>query len=337
MKAIWLKYLPPLAPAGHSTQEGDLTGAKTQGHDEGYLLVVLALPFALLFFRKGLLAAGALFLMPHLQAVSTDFWQTRDQLAEQLFKQGEYKQAKELFQNPDWKAAASYQLGEYEEAAKEWESKTSPDGLYNYGTAKAKIGDFDAALESFDKALEIEPDHEDALYNKKLIEEWKKQQQPQEQKKPKPQQEQKQNQQQPQEQQNQQEQKGSQNKGESDSASQKAKRNERDLEDGDRGEEERKESSSSEDSGDREETKEKDEKKGEELKEQYQAEMDQKIAENEKKEGRREEFSGQELNSPQDSQLQADERWLQRVKDDPGGLLRRKFLLKYQQQNRRRP
>jgi len=32
-----------------------------------------------------------------------------------------------------------------------------------------------------------------------------------------------------------------------------------------------------------------------------------------------------------DSQRQIDERWLQQIEDDPGGLLRRKFLYQYRQ------
>jgi Ca-activated chloride channel family protein len=33
-------------------------------------------------------------------------------------------------------------------------------------------------------------------------------------------------------------------------------------------------------------------------------------------------------------QQQADERWLRRIPDDPGGLLRRKFLYQYSQRER---
>jgi Ca-activated chloride channel family protein len=41
-------------------------------------------------------------------------------------------------------------------------------------------------------------------------------------------------------------------------------------------------------------------------------------------------------NSITDEDAQATEQWLRRIPDDPGGLLRRKFLYQYQQQNRGR-
>ncbi|HUT39967.1 MAG TPA: hypothetical protein VM011_01385, partial [Gammaproteobacteria bacterium] len=37
------------------------------------------------------------------------------------------------------------------------------------------------------------------------------------------------------------------------------------------------------------------------------------------------------LNTADAEQQQADERWLRRIPDDPGGLLRRKFLYQYSQ------
>ncbi|MCF9434265.1 hypothetical protein J8A10_24150, partial [Vibrio parahaemolyticus] len=39
-----------------------------------------------------------------------------DQKAANLYKQGEYEQAKNLFTDPSWQGAASYQTGDYEAA-----------------------------------------------------------------------------------------------------------------------------------------------------------------------------------------------------------------------------
>jgi Ca-activated chloride channel family protein len=41
-----------------------------------------------------------------------------------------------------------------------------------------------------------------------------------------------------------------------------------------------------------------------------------------------------DLETP-DEETQADEQWLRRIPDDPGGLLRRKFKYQYQNQARR--
>jgi len=153
---------------------------QTKWHDQGYYLVLLALPFAALMLRRGILVMLLFFIPYSVQAYSWDgLWKTSDQQAEGFFHQGEYQQAKELFQNSDWQAASHYKLNNYETAAQLFENNQTAEGLYNYGTTKAKIGDFESALAAYNKVLDKEPGHEDALYNKQLIEEFQKQQQQQ--------------------------------------------------------------------------------------------------------------------------------------------------------------
>ena len=288
-------------------------------HDQGYWLVLLALPFASLFFRRGMLMI-TLFLLPQaLQAFAwDDLWKTPNQQAEQLFHQKEYQHAKELFQNPDWQAAANYQLGDYQTAANLYQRNQSAEGYYNYGTAKAKQGDFETALEAYRKTLELQPDHADALYNKKMIEEFM-------------QQEKEKNQEQ-QDQKNQQNQ--DQNKEQQKSKEPNQEKNEGPNQKPDN------QQKSEHDSSDNKEndSEQRDERQAEELQDQFRDQIEKDIQEdqmNKDEKKQAEEQASPEENSPEnDPQRQIDERWLQRVKDDPGGLLRRKFLQQYQQQNR---
>jgi len=331
------------------TAQQDETGfASTKWHDQGYLLVVFALPFAALIFRRGMLTS-LLFLMPQLlQAFSfSDLWMTPDQQAERLFHQKEYEQAKELFRNQEWKATVNYQLGDYTAAADLFQGNQSADGLYNYGTARAQLGDFEGALEAYNQTLTLQSDHEDALYNKKVIEDFLKQQEPQD----------------------------SQDKNDSESDSDKTQDQDKSQDKNqekksEKGQEEKsepekseqgnqsdgQESSDKEQSQDREpqkksdneETKEQsesqqeedqlDEKQMQDLREQYRDQMDKEMKAQEQKPPEQppaQDLAQNNESTEEDPQRQIDERLLQRIKDDPGALLRRKFLLQHQQQQQK--
>ena len=152
-----------------------------QWQDSGYWLVLLLLPVVLLSFRRGWLLSLALplLLIPTEQAYAfewQDLWQTRDQQATKALETGDSTKAAELFEDPRWSAAANYQAGQYEQAAKALENASTADDFYNQGNALTKAGKFDEAIEAYQKALELEADMEDASFNKKLVEDLKQQQ-----------------------------------------------------------------------------------------------------------------------------------------------------------------
>jgi len=288
--------------------------------DQGYLLVLLAIPLVSLIFRKGILII-LLFIMPYSIEASlwSDYFQTSDSRGEELYKLQDYEQAKETFENTDWKATSHYQLKEYKQAAELFQLKQTADGLYNYGTARAKQGDLEQALDAYSKVLEIKPDHEDALYNKNIIEEYQKQQKSdQEQKK--------------------------------DNKDEKNDKNSKDKDDDKEGGDEKsgpqdkdQEGSESEDESqpDKENNKDQESKDNEEIddqsKDDYRDQLEKELSENEDKNKDEEKPKNnvEDNNSPTDEDLQneIDERWLQHVKDDPGGLLRRKFMQQYKRTN----
>ena len=91
-----------------------------QWEDKGPWLLLLVLPLAALSFRKGLLCFALLLLLPlpkNSYALEwQDLWQTKDQQAQQAYKNNQFEQAAKLFENPDWKAAAQYKAGEYDKS-----------------------------------------------------------------------------------------------------------------------------------------------------------------------------------------------------------------------------
>ncbi|MDN3685500.1 hypothetical protein QW180_25795 [Vibrio sinaloensis] len=82
-----------------------------------WLLPILILG-ALTMFRRGVLFALIIgstpFLMP--EPVMASPWLTNEQQAKQLFDAGDYQQAAELFEDPDWKGIAQYKAGDYQSA-----------------------------------------------------------------------------------------------------------------------------------------------------------------------------------------------------------------------------
>lgn len=147
--------------------------------DMGFLVTLLLLPVALGGFRRGAVAALPLWLGPLLLCalprpaaanVWDDLWQRHDQQAYQTLSRGEPESAAALFERDDWRAAALYRSGEYPAAADAYRGQTGSDAEYNLGNALARQHEYDAAIAAYDAVLARQPDHEDAKFNKALLE-----------------------------------------------------------------------------------------------------------------------------------------------------------------------
>ncbi|WP_133134943.1 tetratricopeptide repeat protein [Legionella nautarum] len=99
-----------------------------------------------------------------------DLWSTKDQQAQDLMKQGQYKQAETTFQHQDWRAAAAYRAGDYDQAAKHYQALQNEQSYYNQGNALAHLGQYEKAIKAYNQALALNPNNKDALFNRKLLE-----------------------------------------------------------------------------------------------------------------------------------------------------------------------
>ena len=158
--------------ANDNSQASELT--LQQWDEKGPWLALLVIPWAALRFRKGLLMALLVMgLTPPQNAHAFDWqnlWQTPDQRAQQAFNQNRFDQAAEQFDHPDWKAAAQYKAGQYAQAAETLKDSPSADGQYNRGNALANAGQLQEAVQAYQQALKLNPQHTDAQYNKALVE-----------------------------------------------------------------------------------------------------------------------------------------------------------------------
>jgi Ca-activated chloride channel homolog len=116
----------------------------------------------------GILLAGSA------QASSwSDLWYRRDQQGQHALQAGDSKRAAELFADPRRQAYAELQSGQYAAAAKRLEPFADADSQYNRGNALAKSGDLQAALNAYDGALahaDVESSlRRDAQHNRDLV------------------------------------------------------------------------------------------------------------------------------------------------------------------------
>ncbi|WP_256996338.1 VWA domain-containing protein [Methylococcus capsulatus] len=142
--------------------------------DRGPWLLLLVLPLAALGFRRGWLAALVLALPWPDPAHALDWqglWKTPDQRAAEAFEAGRFDQAATGFHDPAWKSAAEYRAGKYEEAARALEGLDGADAAYNRGNALAKAGRLEEALEAYEQAERLAPDDEDIRHNRAVVEE----------------------------------------------------------------------------------------------------------------------------------------------------------------------
>jgi len=157
--------------------------------DAGPWLVLLLLPLALAGFRRGLFFVVPLLLLNGLiipvevkAGVWEDLWLRKDQQAYRALAQEDAAKAASLAQDPDLSGEAWYRAGEYPNSVGAWAESASADAHYNRGNALAQMGDLDAAIAAYDQALAKDPEMEDALFNRALLEQMKEQQQQQQQK-----------------------------------------------------------------------------------------------------------------------------------------------------------
>ena len=223
-----LGVLDPQGPASQATSPGTTgadgeaaarTATTVQRGDDGYWLVLLLLPLALLGFRRHqvlallpLVLTRAVLWQPAPAAAATAvpagssggapapavppasakppsvpaaawdrLWQRQDQRARAAFESGDLARARELAPDPSLRGAAAYRSKDWSAAARDFAAGDSADAQYNLGNALAMAGDYEQALAAYDKALAREPDMADALANRKAVEDALRQRKPPEQ------------------------------------------------------------------------------------------------------------------------------------------------------------
>ena len=108
---------------------------------------------------------------------SGSWWKTRDQRGVELLQSGDAAAASEVFKDSEWRGISHYRNGNFAEAQKEFAGSTDLNSLYNEGTAAARAGDYQAAVEKLEQVAKADPAHADAQHNLDIARQLLKQQQ----------------------------------------------------------------------------------------------------------------------------------------------------------------
>jgi Ca-activated chloride channel homolog len=156
------------------------SSAPSVPRDLGIWLVLIALPFAALLFRRGWLAWCTLLALtlpaPPAEAFDwSDLWRRTDQQAARAFARGEPAEnarlAAKLGEESPWRAVLLYRSGQFGEAAAAFAAHDMADAHYNRGNSLARDGELELALAAYDAALQRDPGMQDALFNRALVRE----------------------------------------------------------------------------------------------------------------------------------------------------------------------
>jgi len=271
-----------------------------RGHawqDEGYWLLPPLMLLALFAFRRRAALAVVVLCVLWNPVRAADLWRRADQVEHTRIAQGN-----EAFRRGDFNAAAqAYQLAD------------SADAHYNRGNALAKAGQYPQAIAAYDEALKRQPDMPDAIANKRAVEAAMKREPP------------KGGQSKDQQKQGQQNQKPDQTPGQKPQSGQPDPQQDSSRD------------SKSQDSGPQDSNPKPQPAQSDPADTQQQRDAD--AAQRQRMQQALQQ-QGQAKQEPQDKarnetpqqreQRLANEAWLRRVPDDPGGLLREKFRIEYE-------
>ena len=326
-------------PVAHDAAQPAIEAGTVRFLDRGPWLLLMLVPLAALGFRRGWLMLALLCLFANsrpAQAFSwSDLWQRPDQQARAELDAGHAQQAQALARSPELRAAAAYRAGDYGAAEADFARAQTPESSYNRGNALAKQGRYPEAIAAYDAALKQAPQMADAVANKRAIEQWLKQQQQQSADKQRKSQDHQGHEQNQQGQGSASDQQGEQQQDSQQQQSQAAK----DAKPG-QGEQQRQQPGPGE-ANDKQSTdaaaaaQETDKQAQQKFSEKMDQAMQQDQGGDGKKKPQPVRLGANDDGKQHDEHDQAVQQWIERVPDDPGGLLRRKFQLEYQRRQNR--
>ncbi len=327
--------------------------------DQGYWLVLFALPFAALAFRRGWLlcfAFGMFFQPAPAQAFGwQDLWKTKNQQAQELLQNEQAEEAAATFTDPQWQAIANYKAGDYDAAESQFSQQSDARAQYNLGNTLTHKGEYDAAIAAYNAALQAQPNFPEAEHNRSIAEQLKALESQQQSEQNNDQQDQGE-QQDGDQQQGDSQQQNDQQQGENDqqqsqdaqSQNQPSEQSDGDQQSGEPSDNSEEEKQAEQQRAAKEDA-EKEEAKQQALDKHYQDENENNAEKSEQEIAQAQEKPAEEgsegepqpaqamqmqMTPEQKEQQQALDQWLRRVPDDPSGLLRNKFQYEHNKRQR---
>lgn len=96
-------------------------------------------------------------------------WRNADQRGEALLQSGDAAGAAKEYSDTQRKGHAALKAGDYVGAAQTLSTVDTTEAHYNRGNALAHAGDLQGALQAYDAALKRDPEHKDARHNRDVV------------------------------------------------------------------------------------------------------------------------------------------------------------------------
>lgn len=339
-----IEYLTSFESINEGFEETEESVVFDQWFDSGYWLIIPILLLSLLGFRKGIvLSLCLMFIQPEAvwaesKGISTsslpDILLNDDQAAIKQFE-SDPMSAAEKFESKKWKASSFYKADNHEAALEHWNGFSDTESIYNQANTLAHLNRLDEALAAYDKVLETNPDHADAKHNKSIIEKMMEQQDSQQSDDKKSDQKDSDEGDSEKKDSDQQKQDGSESKDGEKSDQEQSSDGEQSEADQDQSSENPANQQEQSDKDGEQQSADKQNPDESESKEEAEAKQAQA---GDPKQGDEEASDQEPMTAQQISknaeQEQAMQQWMERIPDDPGGLLRNKFLYQYKNRNR---
>ena len=266
-------------------------------YETGPWLLLLALPFAAMAFRRGWLLSItlAIIFIPERPVYAwelKDLWVNKDTQGAEAFVEEAYSEAATLYKDEAWRAVANYRTGNFENAVADLSILEDVESHYNRGNSLARLNRYPEAIEAYNQVLALAPEHEDAQFNKELLEQIMEEQEQQQQ-----------------------------------------ENNESDDQNQDQQESEEQQEQQQDQQNQEQQSEESEQDQQQEQEQQENQDQQQSDEESESEPQEQEMPEPEEGEQPDTEEEQAMQQWLRRIPDDPGELLRRKF--QYQAARRR--
>ncbi|UVC11037.1 VWA domain-containing protein [Rhizobium sp. TH2] len=150
--------------------------------DMGWWLMLLLIPLAALFFRKGwvirwagmILAAHLAMSVDNARAADwnvVDAFLTPDQQGRRAFDSGDFAGAAALFHDQMWRGTSFYRAGKYAESIDAFAQVQSADSDFNQGNALLFLKKYDEAIASYSRALSKRKEWHEAKANLAIAQE----------------------------------------------------------------------------------------------------------------------------------------------------------------------
>jgi Ca-activated chloride channel family protein len=98
----------------------------------------------------------------------TSLWYTPDQAGQQRLERGDFQAAAETFHDPMRQGVAWFRGGEFAKAEQAFARVETPEAEFNRGNCLIMLGQYEAAVARYDRALELRADWDEARINRDI-------------------------------------------------------------------------------------------------------------------------------------------------------------------------